>query len=41
MTKEERNNRLNKIAEIYINNECSLQELSEQFEISVPCISRF
>lgn len=41
MTKEERNNRLNKIAEIYINSECSLQELSEQFEISAPCISRF
>ena len=41
MTKEERNKRLNEILTIYTEQEVSLAELSEQFEISVPAISRF
>lgn len=41
MTKEERNIRLKKILEIYTTQETSLKTLSDKFEISVPCISRF
>lgn len=41
MTKEERNIRLNKIFEIYKENEISLNTLSEQYNISVPTISKF
>jgi predicted DNA-binding protein YlxM (UPF0122 family) len=41
MTKEERNIRLKKILEIYTTQEISLKTLSDKFEISVPCISRF
>lgn len=41
MTKEERNNRLNKIVEIYTTTECSIQELSAQFEIETQTISKF
>jgi hypothetical protein len=41
MTKEERNNRLNEILAIYSKEDISLQSLSDKYEISVPCISRF
>lgn len=41
MTKEERNNRLNKIAEIYTIEEISISELSKKYEISINCISNF
>lgn len=41
MTKEERNNRLNKIVEIYTTEEVSISELSKKYEISVGCISNF
>ena len=41
MTKEERNIRLNKIFEIYKENEISLNTLSEQYNISIPTISKF
>lgn len=41
MTKEERNNRLNKIVEMYTTTECSIQELSTQFEIGAQSISKF
>ena len=41
MTKEERNNRLNKILELYTTEEISIQQLSNDFEISCTTISKF
>lgn len=41
MTKEERNNRLNKILELYTTEEISIQQLSNDFEISYTTISKF
>lgn len=41
MTKEERNKRLNEIMAIYTKEDISLQTLSDRFEISYQCISKF
>jgi len=41
MTKEERKQRLNKILEVYTTKEISIQQLSEDFEISTPTIRKF
>ena len=41
MTKEERNKRLNEIMAIYTKEDISLQALSDRFEISYQCISKF